>query len=50
MEYAAEFVSEDASGQFGYLVEKGLIPLPADAHQDNAERVMSQTTLTAEAF
>ncbi|MGF1445963.1 MAG: substrate-binding domain-containing protein [Pikeienuella sp.] len=50
MEYAAEFVSEDASGEFGYLVEKGLIPLPASAHQDNAERVMSRTPLTAADF
>ncbi|MEL6217856.1 MAG: substrate-binding domain-containing protein [Pseudomonadota bacterium] len=48
MEYAAEFVSEDASGEFGYLVEKGLIPLPGDAHTDNAEKVMTQTTLTGE--
>ncbi len=48
MEYVAEFVSDDASGEFGYLVERGLIPLPEDAHQDNAERVMSQTTLTGE--
>jgi len=46
MEYAAEFVSEDASGKFGYLVDRGLIPLPEDAHQDNAEKVMSQTPLT----
>jgi len=50
MEYAAEFVSEDASGKFGYLVERGLIPLPADAHQDNAEKVMSQTTMTGDIF
>ncbi|MGF1503472.1 MAG: substrate-binding domain-containing protein [Paracoccaceae bacterium] len=47
MEYAAEFVSDDASGKFGYLVERGLIPLPEDAHADNAERVMSQTPLQA---
>lgn len=48
MEYAAEFVSEDASGEFGYLVEKGLIPLTVDAHEDNAVKVMSQTSLTGE--
>jgi len=48
MEYAAEFVSEDASGKFGYLIDKGLIPLPADAHADNAEKVMSQKELSAE--
>jgi phosphate transport system substrate-binding protein len=48
MEYAAEFVSEDASGKFGYLVDRGLIPLPEEAHQDNAEKVMSQQTLSAD--
>ncbi|MEM1382340.1 MAG: substrate-binding domain-containing protein [Pseudomonadota bacterium] len=50
MDYVAEFVSEDASGADGYLTEKGLIPLPEDAHRDNADRVMSQTTLTGEEF
>jgi len=50
MEYAAEFVSEDASGEFGYLVERGLIPLPADAHADNAEKVMSGTVMTGNEF
>ncbi|MGI9395768.1 MAG: substrate-binding domain-containing protein [Boseongicola sp.] len=30
-EYAAEFMSEDAAGDEGYLVDKGLIPLPADS-------------------
>ena len=46
MEYVAEFVSEDASGMDGYLTEKGLIPLPEDAHKDNAERVTSQAAMT----
>lgn len=46
MEYAAEFVSEDASGYNGYLTEKGLIPLPEDTHIDNAARVTSQGTMT----
>ncbi len=50
MEYAGEFVSDDASGETGYLVDRGLIPLPTDAHQDNAERVMSQTPLSAASF
>ena len=50
MEYAAEFVSGDASGADGYLTEKGLIPLPADAHTDNATKVMSQSTLTGSEF
>ena len=46
MEYAAEFVSEDSSGDEGYLTEKGLIPLPSDAHTDNATKVMSQSVMT----
>lgn len=46
MEYAAEFVSEDSSGDEGYLSEKGLIPLQEDAHAENADRVMSQAVMT----
>lgn len=45
MDYAAEFVSEEASGDDGYLTEKGLIPLPTDAHADNAESVTSQNAM-----
>jgi len=46
MEYAAEFVGEDASGGEGYLTERGLIPLSADAHAENAGKVMSQAIMT----
>ncbi|MEM7745919.1 MAG: substrate-binding domain-containing protein [Pseudomonadota bacterium] len=46
MEFAAEFVSDSASGDEGYLTERGLIPLPSDAHKDNQERVMSQNAMT----
>ena len=46
MEYAAEFVSEDASGDDGYLTEKGLIPLPVAAHTANATKVLSQSVMT----
>jgi phosphate transport system substrate-binding protein len=28
-EFVAEFTSKDAAGEEGYLVDKGLIPLPA---------------------
>ena len=31
-EFAAEFMSDAASGEEGYLAEKGLIPLPAEEH------------------
>ena len=30
-EFVSEFTSEDASGEEGYLADKGLIPLPDDA-------------------
>ena len=50
MEYVAEFVSKDASGQTGYLTERGLIPLPADAHTDNAQQAMQKTKMTADVF
>ncbi len=46
LEYAEEFVSEAASGEDGYLTEKGLIPLPEDTHADNADSVLEQSTLT----
>lgn len=32
-EYVAEFMSNKASGNDGYLADKGLIPLPADAYK-----------------
>ncbi|MEM1276896.1 MAG: substrate-binding domain-containing protein [Pseudomonadota bacterium] len=45
-EYASEFVNERASGDEGYLTEKGLIPLPAAEHEENAARVTSLTVMT----
>ncbi len=45
-EYAAEFSSEDAAGEDGYLSDKGLIPLPEDMFEENAERVNTLTVLT----
>ena len=48
MDYAAEFVSEDASGEDGYLTEKGLIPLDEDAHEENAESVTSGAEMTGD--
>ena len=35
--YVAEFTSEDAWGEFGYLTDRGLIPLP-DALRDEMGR------------
>ncbi len=45
-EYAAEFSSEDAAGEDGYLSEKGLIPLPEELFEVNAEAVNSLTIMT----
>lgn len=47
-EYVAEFVSKGASGNEGYLVEKGLIPLPSDTHKANAEAALALKTMTGE--
>jgi len=35
LEFVAEFSSDAAAGDEGYLVDKGLIPLPADKHDAN---------------
>ena len=40
-DYVAEFVSEDAMGEFGYLVDKGLIPLPEDELQEQRDEATS---------
>ncbi len=42
-EFVAEFVSDRASGEDGYLADKGLIPLPEDEH---AEILATVTNLT----
>jgi phosphate transport system substrate-binding protein len=41
-EFVAEFVSERAAGEEGYLADKGLIPLPAD---ERAQTMQSATAL-----
>lgn len=45
-EFAAEFSSEDATGEEGYLTDKGLIPLPEDMFEENADAVNSLTVMT----
>ncbi|HSF91442.1 MAG TPA: substrate-binding domain-containing protein [Paracoccaceae bacterium] len=45
-EYAAEFSSEAAAGEEGYLVDKGLIPLPEDAFEENTAKVTGLVTMT----
>jgi phosphate transport system substrate-binding protein len=47
-EFLAELTSEDASGEFGYLAEKGLIPLPDDERAAVAASVAALETLTGE--
>ncbi len=49
-EYAAEFVSDAAVGEEGYLTDKGLIPLPEEQFAENAKRVHSLHLMTAEAW
>jgi len=40
-EYADEFLSQAASGEEGYLADKGLIPLPAGLFEENLSNVSS---------
>jgi len=40
-EFVAEYVSERAMGEEGYLADKGLIPLAADSLQATASKAMS---------
>ena len=45
-EFVAEFTSEDAWGPFGYLADKGLIPLPDHDRAAMAESANSATPLS----
>ena len=45
-EYVAEFTSNGAWGDEGYLTDKGLIPLPAAERAEIAKTAAEQTTLT----
>jgi phosphate transport system substrate-binding protein len=44
-EYVAEFVSDKATGEDGYLSEKGLIPLPEAEHNSIADDVKNMTPM-----
>ncbi|MEM6407030.1 MAG: PstS family phosphate ABC transporter substrate-binding protein [Pseudomonadota bacterium] len=46
-EFANEFMSENAAGEEGYLVDKGLIPLPEDMFDTVSGNVASLKALTA---
>ncbi len=45
-EYASEFASEAAAGDEGYLVDKGLIPLPTEPFGANADAIANLTPMT----
>lgn len=47
-EFANEFMSEDAAGEEGYLVDKGLIPLPEDQFETISGNVSSLTAMTGD--
>ncbi|NNK77140.1 MAG: PstS family phosphate ABC transporter substrate-binding protein [Litoreibacter sp.] len=49
-EFASEFMSDAAAGEEGYLVDKGLIPLPEDAFEAISGNVASLKPLTAADF
>ena len=46
LEYATEFMSEDASGEEGYLVDRGLIPLSEEEHAKWRKSVIEMENLT----
>jgi phosphate transport system substrate-binding protein len=45
-EFVAEFVSEKASGEDGYLADKGLIPLPAAEHEKSMQSALALAPMT----
>lgn len=47
-EFVTEFMSKGASGDEGYLTEKGLIPLPAADHDKIAAAAIALTPMTGE--
>ena len=47
-EFAQTFMQEDASGEEGYLLDKGLIPLPEEQFDAMAEAVSAMSEMTGE--
>ena len=48
VEYVAEFTSEKAFGEEGYLVEKGLIPLPGDERKKASAEAKQLKSITVQ--
>ena len=44
-EYVAEFTSEKAMGEEGYLADRGLVPLPAAEYRDVVRRVAAMEVM-----
>ncbi len=49
-EFLAEFVSEDASGEEGYLADRGLIPMPLEEHEKVVASVENLVPLQLESL
>lgn len=49
-EYAVEFMSDAAAGEEGYLVDKGLIPLPEEMFKTVSDTVSNLTAMTGNAW
>ncbi|MBL8908862.1 MAG: substrate-binding domain-containing protein [Rhizobiales bacterium] len=47
-EFAAEYVSEAATGEDGYLGEKGLVPLPGARHEQVKAAVLAMESMTGD--
>ena len=46
VEYIEEFTSEDAWGEFGYLTDRGLIPLPDGDRDETRDRAVNLSAMT----
>jgi phosphate transport system substrate-binding protein len=44
-EFLDEFVSESATGEYGYLSDRGLIPLTEEEHQQLLKSLANMTTV-----
>ncbi len=49
-EYLAEFTSDRAIGDFGYLIDKGLIPLPEDRRRAQEDAALALTPMDTGAY